>query len=64
MTKNELQSLHIGDKVYMTIPDIQTAFMVTLVGTVIRINFNGSQVLVKWKTGSEIWHGRTSIEKI
>jgi hypothetical protein len=57
MTKNQWRNLRVGARVTMKITNK------VYNGTIIRINSNWSQVLVKWDgTKDEIWYGRLGIE--
>lgn len=68
MTKNQFRNLFEGDKVTRSFMDIDRTktppemYKRTVIGSVQRFNFGCSQVLIKWDSGSDQWHGRTSIE--
>lgn len=64
MTKKEWSNLRIGARVTMNWPQGDGTNK-TYTGDVVRINSNGSQVLVKWDGDSGVqWYGRLGIELI
>jgi hypothetical protein len=63
MTKGQWKNIRIGTRVTTKLPDLANAMKsVNYYGTVVRVNGNKSQVLVRWGSGSEIWYGRLGIE--
>jgi hypothetical protein len=61
MTKKEWSSIRIGTKVChntFTIHGKEIYFL----GTVVRFNSNGSQVLVEFNDGTNNWYGRLGLE--
>jgi hypothetical protein len=64
MTKKEWLITKEGTKVKREWPVINDGKveMQTHHGKVIRSNFGHHQVLVRWESGTEVWHGRTQIE--
>lgn len=67
MNKVDWYNLWKGDRVEMKTwkPVDGKPVDIVLIGTVIRLNSNRSQALVKWdNSDSEIWYGRLGIELI
>ena len=65
MTKSEWRNIKVGSKVVHKTWTIIEGKPVDIIlsGSVIRINSNRSQVLVKWdSTDNEIWYGRLGLE--
>lgn len=66
MTKVQWGKLRKGDKVKTEAHRYNkdgTMYIELIHGSVIRMNSNGSQALVRWdKSGNEIWYGRLGIE--
>jgi len=64
MTKKQWSNIHIGMRVTMTLSDLQGIPRV-YTGSVIRLNSNYSQALVRWDgQDTETWYGRLGIECI
>jgi hypothetical protein len=65
MTKKQWNLLRPGDRVKQGLEPnaTKTALVkVTWFATVTRFNSNGSQCLIKYDSGNEIWKGRLGIE--
>lgn len=61
MTKSQWNKIEVGTKVVHETRNHDNTPKLCF-GTIIRINSNGSQALVRFDTGTEIWYGRTGIE--
>ena len=70
MTEKEWSNIKIGQRVKMNSWDIDKSqdppkpIDITYYGTIVKANFNFSQVLVKFDSGLEVWKGRLGIEVI